>query len=291
MRYGVAVPNAGAYSGIRTLVQLAQEAEAAGWDGFFLWDHIVFGPEPVVDPWVALTAIALGTSRLRLGPLVTPLPRRRPWTVARQTVSLDHLSGGRLILGVGIGDGPWEWDDLGEVADMRVRGAMLDEGLAVLAGLWRGTPFRYDGTHYRLQETVFVPPPLQSPRIPVWVAAGWPRMRPLRRAARWDGVVVKRADEAALTPAEVWACSTSIAAQRTSAAPFDVVMAGCTTGQDPAADADLIAPFAAGGLTWWIEQVRWRGSSVPWRDGRGWDGAWPVEAMQARIRRGPPRRS
>src|SRR5947209_17503121 len=149
MRFGVTVPNFGPYFQPRTLAALAAEAEAAGWDGFFLWDHVLFGDMPAVDPWVALSAIALATERIRLGPLVTPLPRRRPVKLARETVSLDHLSGGRLILGAGNGVLSWELDDLDEEADLRTRAAMLDEALAVLTGLWSGRPFSHQGAHYK----------------------------------------------------------------------------------------------------------------------------------------------
>src|SRR5215207_190903 len=196
VRYGVSVPNFGVGVDARAITELAREAEEAGWDGFFLWDHLLAfspGSVPVVDPWVALTAVALSTSRLRLGPMVTPLPRRRPVKLARETVSLDHLSGGRLVLGVGIGAMPYEWDYLDEEPDMRVRGAMLDEGLEVLTGLWTGEPFGHRGKYYRVSgeqdwRAIFYPPPLQEPRIPVWVAGTWPIKVPFRRAARWDGV-------------------------------------------------------------------------------------------------------
>src|SRR5918994_3738575 len=152
-RYGVSVPNFGVGVDARAIAELAREAEEGGWEGFFLWDHLLAfspGPVPVVDPWVALTAVALSTSRVWLGPMVTPLPRRRPAKLARETASLDHLSGGRLILGVGIGAMPYEYDYLGEEADTRVRGAMLDEGLEVLTGLWSGEPFGHHGEHYRV---------------------------------------------------------------------------------------------------------------------------------------------
>src|SRR5262249_11423353 len=189
MQYGIHRPPFGPYGDARVLAELAAEAEKAGWDGFFLWDDITTAPPiPVGDTWVALTAIALGTKRLRLGPLVTPLPRRRPWKVARETVSLDHLSHGRLILGVGSGGSPDEFDDLGEEVSAKARAAMLDEGLEVLAGLWSAAPLHFEGTHYHVHGAQFLPRPLQTPRIPVWVAGGWPHTAPFRRASRWDGV-------------------------------------------------------------------------------------------------------
>ena len=142
----------------------------------------------MVDPWVALSAIALSTRRIRIGTTVTPLPRRRPWKLAREAASVDHLSGGRLILGVGIGGGEAEWGAFSEETDLRKRGAMLDEALEILVGLWSGKRFHFEGAHYSIKETFFLPTPLQKPRIPIWVGAVWPNKPPLRRAASWDGV-------------------------------------------------------------------------------------------------------
>jgi alkanesulfonate monooxygenase SsuD/methylene tetrahydromethanopterin reductase-like flavin-dependent oxidoreductase (luciferase family) len=160
----------------QTLTELAASAEAHGWDGFFVWDHVRYRPpvRAVADPWVALAAVGTATERIRIGPLVTPLSRRRVHKLARETVTLDHLSGGRLTLGVGLGsDGNGELEPFGEVVDPRERARLLDAGLEQLAAYWGGE---------------FEPVPVQSPRIPVWVAARWPHRRPLRRAARWDGL-------------------------------------------------------------------------------------------------------
>jgi alkanesulfonate monooxygenase SsuD/methylene tetrahydromethanopterin reductase-like flavin-dependent oxidoreductase (luciferase family) len=160
----------------RVLAELAAEAEQRGWDGFFVWDHIRYSApvRAVADPWIALAAIASATSRLRIGPMVTPLSRRRVHKLARETVTLDHLSDGRLTLGVGLGsDRNDELAPFGEVVDARERARLLDDGLERLAAFWGGE---------------FQPPPVQQPRIPVWVAVRWPNRRPLARAARWDGV-------------------------------------------------------------------------------------------------------
>jgi len=160
----------------RLLVELAQRAERSGWDGFFLWDHVNYRPpvSALADPWIALAAIAGTTERLRLGPMVTPLSRRRVHKVARETATLDRLSAGRLTLGVGLGsDRNGELEPFGEELDPRRRAELLDQGLDRLAAFWAGE---------------FEPPPVQSPRIPVWVAGRWKtRRRPLERAARWDG--------------------------------------------------------------------------------------------------------
>jgi alkanesulfonate monooxygenase SsuD/methylene tetrahydromethanopterin reductase-like flavin-dependent oxidoreductase (luciferase family) len=293
MQYGISVPNFGAYFDPRLLAALARDAEQAGWDGFFLWDHLLGfypGPVPVVDPWVALAAIALATERVRIGPMVTPLPRRRPTKLARETVSVDHLSGGRLTLGVGIGAMPYEWDYLGEEADLRVRGAMLDEGLEVLTGLWSAQPFRHVGAHYHIAGNppdaewgaIFGPPPLQTPRIPIWVGGTWPRKAPFRRAARWDGVCPDGPGRP-LAPDEVRDLVAYIDAHRTSAGPFDVVIAGATPGDDAAQAAAIAGAQATAGATWWIEGIN------PWRFGWNYPDPWPVEAMRERIEQGPPK--
>jgi alkanesulfonate monooxygenase SsuD/methylene tetrahydromethanopterin reductase-like flavin-dependent oxidoreductase (luciferase family) len=297
VKYGVTVPNFGELFDPRTLAETAREAEAAGWDGFFLWDHVQFIPTPTVDPWVALAAIALATERIRIGPLVTPLPRRRPVKLARETVSLDHLSGGRLVLGVGIGLGPWEWDYLGEETDLPTRGAMLDEGLDLLTRLWTGEPVLHAGRfyHYRgdfgpgrpeVNPTPLLPRPRQSPRIPIWVAGTWPKKRPFRRAARWDGVVPLGEDRGQgprMTPPEVRAMLTYVREHRTDDGPFDVVIGGHTNTPDGQDDRAVVESYVEAGATWWLEDVS------PWPFGWNWRGAWPIDAMRERIRNGPPR--
>ncbi|HEY2107421.1 MAG TPA: LLM class flavin-dependent oxidoreductase [Candidatus Binataceae bacterium] len=172
MRFGISFTTFDLYSDVRVLADLAREAEDAGWDGCFVWDHIQAGwLDTVADPWVALTAITLATLRIRVGTLVTPLYRRHPWKLARETVTLDHLSQGRLILGVGLGSDLYgEISAFGGPLDDRVRARMLDEGLAVLTGLWSGEPFSFAGEYFQVNNTRFIPAPMQSPRIPIWVA-------------------------------------------------------------------------------------------------------------------------
>jgi len=176
MNRGIFVPPFDELVDPAVTADLADAAERHGWDGFFLWDHVAYR-EPVravADPWVVLAAIACRTERLRIGPMVTPLARRRVHKLARETVTLDHLSRGRLTLGVGLGsDRNNEFERFGEATDARERARLLDQGLERLAGYWAGE---------------LEPPPVQQPRIPIWVAARWPNRRPLRRAARWDGL-------------------------------------------------------------------------------------------------------
>jgi alkanesulfonate monooxygenase SsuD/methylene tetrahydromethanopterin reductase-like flavin-dependent oxidoreductase (luciferase family) len=214
----------------RLVADLAVLAELRGWDGFFVWDHInnagaVPGTIATHDPWIALAAIAAATERIRIGPMITPLPRRRPWKVAREAVTLDHLSGGRLILGVGLGFPPEaEFEAFGEETDPRVRAEKLDEALAIITGLWTGEPVSFEGQHYRVRDVRFLPRPVQEPRIPIWVAGMWPTRRPFRRAARFDGAAPIHADLSPLTPAEVADICAYVAAHRDGDAPFDLVI-------------------------------------------------------------------
>jgi probable F420-dependent oxidoreductase len=283
MRYGISVPNFDQFGDPRAFAELAREAEAAGWDGVFIWDHIAFWKgfrAPVSDPWVALSAAAMTTERVKLGPMVTPVARRRPWLLARQAVSLDHLSGGRLILGVGLGHPPdAEFEAFGEEGDARVRAEKLDEGLEVITGLWRGEEFSYQGKHFQVHETIFQPPPVQQPRIPIWVAGAWPRKAPFRRAARWDGVFPISLNvnwDEVMPPDELRAVVAYVREQRATSAPFDVILGGATTGADRAKDADLVAQYTDAGLSWWIEGIPgYRGS---------------FEGMRQRVRLGPPGR-
>jgi alkanesulfonate monooxygenase SsuD/methylene tetrahydromethanopterin reductase-like flavin-dependent oxidoreductase (luciferase family) len=209
------------------VAELAAKAERRGWDGFFVWDHVAYR-EPVkaiADPWVTLAAVATRTERLIIGPLVTPIPRRRPHQLARETVTLDRLSGGRLVLGVGLGSdrtGEFDPERFGEEGDQRARARLLDEGLDRLLAYWDGG---------------FDPRPVQRPRIPIWVAARWPHRRPLRRAARFDGLFpIDLPDPDAL--AELAA---ELKGMRGDGA-FDLV-AEIPAGGDP-------APWAAAGATW-----------------------------------------
>ena len=152
----------------------------------------------MADPWIALTAMAMVTNRIKLGPMIIPLPRRRPWKLARESVTLDRLSQGRLILGMGIGSDSFfkEYSTYGESQDDKLHGAMLDEGLDVLVRLWSGVRVNYTGQHYQLHDALFLPTPLQRPRIPIWIAGFWPMKKPFRRAAQWDGFCpLKQADQ------------------------------------------------------------------------------------------------
>lgn len=262
------------------LAELGVEAERAGFDGFFLWDHIVFsntgeGP-PIVDPWLVLAVVAARTTRIRLGTMITPVPRRRPWQLAKETTTLDRLSNGRLILGVGIGSPAYgDFGIFHEPADERVRAELLDEGLDILAGLWSGERFSYQGRHFTLDPVRFTPTPVQRPRIPVWVGGVLPAARPIARAARWDGMVPIRFSERVLVRpsaadmADVGAkiVAARAAAQVTAAGSpdeFDLVV-WAEVAEVPAQVLQIARPYQDSGVTWWIETAK--------PEPRWWEGA------------------
>ena len=288
MRFGICVSAFADFSDPRSLAELAHDAEVAGWDGFFIWDAMFFDPtfHPMADPWVSLAAVALSTQQIRIGTMVTPIARRRPWKLARETVSVDRLSNGRLILGVGLGD-PVQWDFgfFDEATDPRIRARRLDEGLDILTGLWTGQPFHYQGDQYNVKEVIFRPTPVQSPRIPIWVGGWWPNKPPLRRAARWDGVCPAKGG-GSITPDEWRELLAYVQANRTSTTPFDAVHSGATPGDNPTQAAEMVESYANVGVTWWIEPID------PWRFGWSFEVPWAAEAtvlMRERIRQGPPR--
>lgn len=260
MKYALELPNMLAP---QLLAEMAAAAEEAGWDGLFLEDYIVHWSAknaPTYDPWVALAAMAIYTKTIRLGTTVTPISRRRPWKLARETVTLDHLSNGRLILGVGLGD-PKDagFGSVGDVVDIKQRAAMTDEALTILVGLWSGQPFSFQGEHYQLQEVTFLPTPVQQPRIPIWIGGSLPHKGPIKRAARWDGMLpYKETGDGSwqdMTPAEVSALRSEIEQQRTLAAPFDLVIGGRQRATDWEKERALIRSLAEAGLTWWGEYI------------------------------------
>jgi hypothetical protein len=275
MKYGFVLPTGDA----RTAADFAHDAEAAGWDGFFV-------SEPVwgIDAWLSLAAAAMRTERIRLGTDLTPMSRMRPWKLASETVTLDHLSNGRVILAVGLGAPDTGFDAFGEVTDRKTRAELLDEGLDVLTGLWRGQPFRYDGKHYKIRETDFFPPPppVQQPRIPIWVVGAWQRPKSLQRVLRYDGILPTVMDETGVgrlpTHEEVHAIWRWAEEHRTVTTPFDIVMEGETPGDDSERAAAMMRPWAEAGVTWWLESM--------WNEPRNEAG---LKAVHRRILHGPPR--
>jgi alkanesulfonate monooxygenase SsuD/methylene tetrahydromethanopterin reductase-like flavin-dependent oxidoreductase (luciferase family) len=242
MRHAVHLAPFDDFADPRRLVDLAIAAEESGWDGFFLWDHVLRWPGHegrVGDTWTALAAIAARTARISVGPAVTPLPRWQPHRLARKTVSLDHLSGGRLVLAVGLGvDTDGEMSRFGEDPDNRVLAEKADEALGLVLALWSGRQVSHAGKHYRAEDVAFLPGPLQRPRPPVWGAASHPaRSRPLKRAARLDGLFPAEG-----TPEQLGPVLEVIARERGTLDGFAVAL--------PATPGSDMDEFARAGATW-----------------------------------------
>ena len=271
MKYGFVLP----WADPQVSISLAVEAERAGWDG-------VFVPEAPwsVDAWVVLSGAAVRTEKVRLGTLLSPLSRMRPWELASKAATLHSLSGGRVILSVGLGALNTGFAEFGEAIKLRTRAELMDEGLEIVTGLWGGQPFSHRGKHYAIDPLSvpgLAPPPALSSPIPIWMVGVWPRERSMRRALRYDGllpqVAAQGGDVPKTTPEDVAAMSAYVAANRDMSSPFDIVFEGETAGDDPAAAAATVLPYAEAGATWWIE-ARWS--------------AEPGE-VEERVRQGPPR--
>ena len=273
MRYGFVIPG----GDVGTLVEVAQEIEAAGWDAVFVAD-MVYG----TDPWVSLGAIGARTERVRLGTLLTPVSRRRPWKLASELATLDRLTNGRALVTVGLGAIDTGFDRVGEATDRKVRARLLDEGLDLMARFWSGEPFKYEGEHYRVdwgKDWLYTP--VQQPRVPVWVVGAWPRPTSMRRAARWDGLVANTlSDDGSFsqpTPTEVRAMKQFVDEARAGtgqAAPFDIIVEGVTPGDNADQAAEILVPMSEAGVTWWIESM--------------WTSPGGLKAVRERIEQGPP---
>jgi probable F420-dependent oxidoreductase len=264
VHYGICLANIGTYSDPRVPIRVAQAADASGWDGVFVWDHLAFAwGVPAADPWTVLAAIATSTERVRLGTAVTPVARRRPHVLAHQVATLDNLSGGRVTFGAGLGGSTSEFGKFGEPTDARVRAAMLDEGLELLRRLWSGEEVTHRGDHYVAEGVTLAPTPVQE-HLPVWIGGNRPAS--LRRAARWDGWLADSADPTGMTlsPDDI---ARSIAVIGRSD-DYEVAVLGQRDRGDPAA-------YAQAGATWWLENLH---------DERG-----SIDEVLGLIREGPPR--
>jgi alkanesulfonate monooxygenase SsuD/methylene tetrahydromethanopterin reductase-like flavin-dependent oxidoreductase (luciferase family) len=256
MKYGIYLPNYGDAISASNLAEFAKTAEKSGWDGFFIFDHILVSKNQghqMVDPWVALAAMAMTTEHIRIGTTATPVARRRPWKLARETVTLDHLSGGRLTITVGLGaPEKAEFAYFGEPVDPRIRAEKLDEGLNILTGLWTGKPFSYKGMHYQIDKIKFRPATLQKPRIPVWVGGYWPNRAPFRRAARWDGAFPLK-HGGAMRPKDFEALKAFIDAHRVIDTPYDLVTMGYLRQVAKDKRRKSLNALEDSGVTWWLE--------------------------------------
>ena len=273
LKFGLALP----YTNARTVAKLASLAEEAGWDGCFLGDAIW-----CEDPMISLAAAAMTTQRIRLGTMIVPMPLRRPWKVASESLALDHLSDGRLTLGLGAGAVWMGWQAFpDEITDTRARAEMLDESIDILTLLYQRKQFDYDGKHYHLKLTLlderhYPPKPVQQPRIPLWVVGIWPRNKSMRRVLKCDGMIVEKMNPEGkgedVTPADLRQIKSYVDANRTLRAPFDLVLIGKTADLDRLQAQDKLLSRQEAGLTWWIEEMIGE----------------PEEKVIEYIRRGPP---
>ncbi|WP_406733425.1 LLM class flavin-dependent oxidoreductase [Streptomyces sp. NBC_01794] len=284
MRFSINIPNFGDFADPRTVATVAAATEQAGWDGLFVWDHVVHRrhQRPFGDPWMLLTAAALATSRIRLGTLVTPVARQRPQQLARQVATLDTLSGGRVIFGSGLG-GPIEdeYGSFGDTTDPLVLAQRLDEGLDLLQRFWSGEPVSHDGQHYQVRDVTLLPATVQHPRPPVWIAGFWPNRPPMRRAARWDGAVplFASARHGHVPPVDQVRDLIEYLHQHRDDekdSPFEIVLGGATAGEGAKA-RDVIGPLLDAGATWWDE-----------RQLQGSDELDQLTPVLRRIEQGPP---
>ena len=264
MKYGLDMASAGAAGDALSMSELAHIAEESGWDGVFLEDYIVWQSHPDVptyDPWIALAAMAMRTQQVRLGTMVTPIVRRRPWKLAQELVTLDHLSNGRMILGVGLGDtgesveADSSFTHFNEMPDPRQRARMLDEGLTVIASIWRGEPFSFEGEFYKIRDVQMLPKPVQQPRIPVWVGGGYPNRGPVNRALRWDGSCLYKQQGHWMQPEDVRVLRELVIAQRGSADGYDISAGGAPRWEDENKQRSYMESVAEEGVTWWHEYV------------------------------------
>jgi alkanesulfonate monooxygenase SsuD/methylene tetrahydromethanopterin reductase-like flavin-dependent oxidoreductase (luciferase family) len=273
-KFGVYIANHGIFADPQDYIELSIIAEGSNWDGFFIWDHMHLNKDssdPVLDPWIVLAGIATKTEKLRIGTTVTALARRRPWKIARETVSLDRLSNGRLVLGVGLGVDN-DFSDFGEDGDSQVRGKKLDETLDILTGLWTGQPFSYQGEFYKLNEVKFIPKPVQKP-IPIWVGGTWPNKKPFRRAAKYNGIFpLREGFEEHLWTSDMKEIIKYIKLHREASEPFDVIHTVVTSTKKE--ENQWIHDYIEAGVTWIVECFY---------PGRG-----STKDIQQIVKKGPP---
>jgi alkanesulfonate monooxygenase SsuD/methylene tetrahydromethanopterin reductase-like flavin-dependent oxidoreductase (luciferase family) len=264
MKYGLDLASAGAAGDAQTMGELAHIAEESGWDGLFLEDYIVWQNHPDVptyDPWITLATMAMRTQRVRLGTMVTPIARRRPWKLAQELVTLDHLSNGRMILGVGLGDTgesigtDASFTHFDEMLDPKKRARLLDEGLEIITRIWSGEPFSFNGEFYKLHDVQVLPKPIQQPRIPIWVGGGYPNPGPVARALRWDGSCLYKQQGHWMQPEDVRALRVSVIARRGTKDGYDITVGGAPRWEDGSRQRAYLESIAAEGVTWWHEYV------------------------------------
>jgi hypothetical protein len=262
IKCGISISPAGPAGSPRTMAELGTLAEQSGWDGLFVEDYLVFAGKlgtPTYDPWVVLAAIAMTTDHIRLGTMVTPLPRRRPWKVAAEAVTLDHLSGGRFILGVGLGgSADVNFSATGEPSDNRVLAERLDEGLEIIDRLWTGEPVTYSGRQYQLEGMQLRPRPVQQPRIPIWVGGDLTRAGVRKRLARWDGSCAfssARSCPSEMNADDVRDTISMVEQERSTRCGYAICLGGSERRSNTDDERAHIRSVAEAGATWWVEWV------------------------------------
>lgn len=285
MKFGIQLPNLGPFSDVHLLIELAQAAEQHGWDGFFLWDHVAI-PDRMVDPMTILSAIAVKTERILLGPMITAPARRRPWKLAREATTIDHLSRGRFVLGVGLGASEWDYDKVGEPYSISEKAQRTDEALTIINRLWQGDTVTSIGGHFQVEDLHFRPRPIQQPRIPIWCASVYPNQAPMKRAARWDGIFPISFNDRALTTDEWRKILATIKRYRDPELPFAAVHSGIS--QD-AYDVDAVQPYANVGVNWWLEDISPVRVGKKLSESDKWGDMWDTDAIISRIEKGVPK--
>jgi hypothetical protein len=256
MKKGVVIPLKDA----KRAAAIAVEAERAGWDGFFIGEAIWS-----IDAWLTLAAAAVQTQCIRLGTMVTPMPLQTPWKLAAESATLDHLSNGRAIVSLGMGAVWMGWQGFPDVpADIHTRAELLDEGIDLLDAFYRGKPFDYAGKHHHLKLTLldemhYPPPPVQQPRVPIWVVGVWPRKKSMQRVLKCDGLIPHLMNDEGkfidVTPAALREMKHYVDANRTAGTPFDFVIEGSTRDEDAAQIDARLAEWQDAGATWWMETL------------------------------------
>ncbi len=272
MKFGFVMP----FGDARFAAECAQQAEKSGWDGFFIWEP-VWG----TDPWVCLTAAAMKTTRIRLGTMLSPLPVLSPWKLASEAATLDNLSGGRVILSVGLGAMDTGFMNFGLPTDRKIRAERMDEGLEIITGLWKGQPFQFEGRHFHVKpvELNTPLPPAQHPRIPIWVVGAWPKMKSMKRTLQFDGLLPNFMDEngkVIMGHPDLNILSEMVDYVRQNQSPdrpFEIIMEGETDPERPET-MNIVQSYSRMGVTWWIE-AQWNQESN--------------QALLDRLKAGPPR--